>query len=202
MASTVPTPLVARLSLKQLFPFCWPLPTLDGVPDITEPPSDACVFPVPAVALVAGMGLPAGVVTVGVVIAVVVAVGATPVVGTLVGVAPGVFVAVGVLTTVGVTVAVLITVGVTEGRVVTVGVTTVVGVTAGGVGDGFGLGVTVTPGVGVLCCCVGVAEACRAGTLVCPLLSVTLTCGVRLFPLVGLARQGIGVTVSTGVAAT
>lgn len=159
-------------------------------------------MPVSAVALVTAVGLPAGVVTVGVVIAVVVAVGAIPIVGALVGVAPGVFVAVGVLTTVGVTVAVSITVGVTGGRVVAVGVTTDVGVTVGGVDDGFGLGVTVTPGVGVLRGCVGVAEACRAGTLVCPLPSVILTCGVCPFTLVGLARQGMGVTVDVGATTT
>lgn len=172
------------------------------MPDITGPLLDAGVLPVPTVALVTSVGLPAGAVTVCAAPGVVVSVGATPVVGILVGVAPGVVGAVGVLTTVGVTVAVLITVGVgvTGGEVVALGVTAAVGVTTVGVGDGLGFGVTVTPGAGVLGCCAGVAETCWTGTLVCPLLTVIRARGVSPFTLVGLARQGTGVI--AGVIAT
>ena len=170
------------------------------MPDITGPLLDAGVLPVPAVTLVTSVGLLAGAVTVCATPGVVVSVGATTIVGMLVGVAPGVAGAVGVLTTVGVTVAVLITVGVTEGEVVTLGVTAAVGVTTVSVGDGSGFGVTVTPGVGVLGCCTGVAETCWTGTLVCPLFTVTRARGVSLLTLVGLAKQGTGVI--AGVVAT
>src|ERR1700719_3866950 len=112
-ASTAPSPLAARVSLKQ-FPWPgWPLFTLDGVPGRGPPP---CLYllPVTAVALVMAVGLLAGAGTVGVVVvatgvtlSVAVFVGAIPVVGVLAG-------TVGVTT--GVTAGVDVSVGVTGGR--------------------------------------------------------------------------------------
>jgi len=148
--SIAPAPLAARLSLKQ-FPPAWLLSALNGVPDRFEPP-DVRASLVPVIAVVMGVRPPVEAVTVGVVVSVTVAVGVAPGVVVTVGIAPGVVVSVGVTTAVGVFVGVGeagVFVGVMPGVTIAVGVVVTVGTPTVIVGEGVGLGVVVTPGVGV-----------------------------------------------------
>lgn len=146
--SIAPAPLAARLSLKQ-FPPAWLLSALNGVPDRFEPP-DVRASLVPVIAVVMGVRPPVEAVTVGVVVSV--TVGIAPGVVVTVGIAPGVVVSVGVTTAVGVFVGVGeagVFVGVMPGVTIAVGVVVTVGTPTVIVGEGVGLGVVVTPGVGV-----------------------------------------------------